>query len=114
LLDPSTTMTFDLFGAPTGNHVIPLVAGGSFLGPSFSFAYTGGTCTGSPTGGCGQNNVGLTPGTSIFAPVDISVSFGSALIPEPSTWALMLLGFVGLGFAGYRNAKTGRTAHFTA
>jgi cholinesterase len=26
-------------------------------------------------------------------------------VPEPSTWAMMLLGFVGLGFAGYRGAK---------
>jgi PEP-CTERM motif len=25
--------------------------------------------------------------------------------PEPSTWAMMLLGFAGLGFAGYRRAK---------
>jgi PEP-CTERM motif len=27
-------------------------------------------------------------------------------VPEPSTWALMMLGFAGLGFAGYRRAKT--------
>lgn len=26
-------------------------------------------------------------------------------IPEPSTWALILLGFAGAGFAGYRRAK---------
>jgi hypothetical protein len=26
-------------------------------------------------------------------------------IPEPSTWAMMLLGFAGLGFAGYRRAR---------
>lgn len=26
-------------------------------------------------------------------------------VPEPSTWAMMLLGFAGLGFAGYRKAK---------
>ena len=26
-------------------------------------------------------------------------------VPEPSTWAMILLGFVGLGFAGYRRAR---------
>ena len=35
------------------------------------------------------------------------------VVPEPSTWVMMLagfagLGFAGLGFAGYRRAKTGR------
>ncbi len=29
-------------------------------------------------------------------------------VPEPSTWAMMLLGFAGLGFAGYRRARAGR------
>jgi hypothetical protein len=28
-------------------------------------------------------------------------------VPESSTWAMMLIGFAGLGFAGYRKAKTG-------
>jgi hypothetical protein len=28
-------------------------------------------------------------------------------IPEPSTWAMMLAGFAGLGLAGYRRAKAG-------
>ena len=28
-------------------------------------------------------------------------------VPEPSTWAMMLLGFAGLGFAGYRRAGAG-------
>ena len=32
---------------------------------------------------------------------------GSA-VPEPSTWALLLLGFCGLGFAGYRKANGGQ------
>ena len=27
-------------------------------------------------------------------------------VPEPSTWAMMLLGFVGLGFAGYRSSRS--------
>ena len=27
-------------------------------------------------------------------------------VPEPSKWAMMLLGFAGLGFAAYRRART--------
>jgi hypothetical protein len=30
----------------------------------------------------------------------------TAGVPEPSTWAMMLLGFAGLGFAGYRRARS--------
>jgi hypothetical protein len=29
------------------------------------------------------------------------------VVPEPQTWAMMLLGFAGLGFAGYRRARAG-------
>ena len=32
-------------------------------------------------------------------------------VPEPSTWAMMLLGFAGLGFSGYRaSRRTGMAA----
>jgi hypothetical protein len=31
-----------------------------------------------------------------------------SVVPEPSTWAMMLAGFAGLAFAGYRRAKAGR------
>jgi hydroxymethylpyrimidine pyrophosphatase-like HAD family hydrolase len=30
--------------------------------------------------------------------------------PEPSTWAMMLLGFAGLAFAGYRRTREPRAA----
>jgi hypothetical protein len=36
------------------------------------------------------------------------VSVGA--VPEPATWAMMLLGFAGRGFAGYRRARSERTA----
>jgi len=28
--------------------------------------------------------------------------------PEPSTWAMMIIGFIGLGYAGFRKAKSAR------
>jgi PEP-CTERM motif len=37
-------------------------------------------------------------------------SVSGSVVPEPSTWAMMLLGFAGLGFAGYRQAKKARPA----
>ena len=39
-----------------------------------------------------------------FAPV-LTVDFEPLTVPEPSTWAMLLLGFAGLGFVGYRKAR---------
>jgi hypothetical protein len=53
-------------------------------------------------------SLGMTPGTHEWtwgtgAHAD---SFTlNAVIPEPSTWALMALGFAGLGFAGWRSRR---------
>ena len=33
---------------------------------------------------------------------------GASPVPEPSTWAMMLIGFVGLGYAGYRGSRKKR------
>ena len=54
-------------------------------------------------------------GISFYEALGISTFFGNYLalsaavpiVPEPSTWAMMLIGFLGLGFAGYRRAKAG-------
>jgi hypothetical protein len=40
------------------------------------------------------------------------VTFFSS-VPEPSTWALMLVGFAGLGIAGYRQTRKGAESHVT-
>ena len=37
-------------------------------------------------------------------------AFSVTAVPEPSTWAMMLAGFVGLGFLGYRKACKGSLA----
>jgi hypothetical protein len=40
----------------------------------------------------------------------MDLAFGGA-VPEPSTWDVMLLGFMGLGYAEYRRARAGHTTH---
>jgi hypothetical protein len=37
----------------------------------------------------------------------LTVTEHVAAVPEPSTWAMMILGFAGVGFAAYRKKKTG-------
>jgi len=54
-----------------------------------------GTCL---AGNCGETVSGAPP----FALID-SVALNG--VPEPSTWAMMLLGFAGLGYAGLRTRK---------
>jgi hypothetical protein len=52
-----------------------------------------------------------TPGTESFKEVKQVQFSGTGLIPsipESSTWAMMLLGFVGLGYAGYRRSRVAR------
>jgi hypothetical protein len=53
-------------------------------------------------------NIDLTFGYTLVA--DGSGGFGFDLaiggaVPEPSTWAMMLVGFAGLGFAGHRSTR---------
>jgi PEP-CTERM motif len=46
---------------------------------------------------------GFNDGADIFfSPSTVSLSFAESAVPEPSTWAMLLLGFVGLGFMAYR------------
>jgi hypothetical protein len=54
-------------------------------------------------------SLGAIPGTYVWtwgtgAHAD-SLTFDIVAVPERSTWALMLLGFAGLGFVGYRQTR---------
>jgi hypothetical protein len=46
---------------------------------------------------------GATPPT-----FNAAFSLSGSAVPEPSTWAMMLVGFVGVGFVGYRRSRNGR------
>jgi hypothetical protein len=60
-------------------------------------------------GAGGVANFGDPPTLSLSLPTGASVTSASGVfanftaVPEPSTWAMMILGFAGLGFAGYRS-----------
>jgi hypothetical protein len=53
-------------------------------------------------------NAALVTGLGDIGPTYLAVT-ASPSVPEPSTWAMLLLGFAGLGLAGYRRARAGHT-----
>jgi hypothetical protein len=61
------------------------------------------------------SSLGVTPGTYKWtwgsgANQNFTLVIGGgSTVPEPSTWAMMLIGFAGLGFVGYRSAELRRS-----
>lgn len=45
------------------------------------------------------NNGGLAAGANTYFSLEESVSVSQLAVPEPTTWALMLIGFGGIGYA---------------
>jgi hypothetical protein len=48
--------------------------------------------------------LGFQPGTSVTQTETLTFASVSA-VPEPSTWAMMILGFAGIGFMTYRRSR---------
>jgi hypothetical protein len=44
-------------------------------------------------------------GASVTTASGVFDNFVTATVPEPSTWTMMLAGFAGPGFAGYRRSR---------
>jgi hypothetical protein len=82
----------------------------------FSWATTGGLLAGNTSDllFIDTNATRFVPGT--LAVIDSQTSdltgYQPSAVPEPATWAMMLIGFVGLGAAGYRGSR--RSAPFAA
>lgn len=64
-------------------------------------------------------NLASGPGNSVFDGVVNGTTFFDVLgtanisaVPEPSTWAMLILGFCGLGFMAYRRKQTGQQFSF--
>ena len=58
----------------------------------------------------GLNDKGDIVGFYTNPTTDTVDGFVGTPVPEPSTWAMMLAGFAGLGFLGYRKARRGTLA----
>ncbi len=57
------------------------------------------------TGASGTYAFQLSYGECCGPPAELEVSLPLSSVPEPSTWAMMLAGFGGLGFAAFRRSR---------
>jgi hypothetical protein len=84
---------------------VPASAQGTDILPAMGVAGDGATGFTGPLG-AGQYAVWVEDDK----PFSYDFRFNVGVVPEASTWAMMLLGFAGLGFAGYHRSRSGRTA----
>jgi uncharacterized protein (TIGR03118 family) len=100
---PSGVSEINIFNATTGMFVdtFDVNSGpGNTAGGLWDLTFGGGALAGDPdtlffTDGINGEKDGL---------------FGALTVPEPSTWAMMLMGLAGVGFAAYRRARKDRLA----
>jgi PEP-CTERM motif len=114
---PSTVTSLTLFGV-TNNASISLYDSGNNLIVTFLTA-NGNTLIPTFEGGINAPTYSYTGATAVsyfvdnlgFGPTDdglIQATFTSVAgaVPEPATWAMMILGFVGIGAMAYRRRNT--------
>ena len=95
---------FDIYGLGTSIAANP---------STFGFLNVKDAC-GAPSNACDPNTAeywdGIHP--TAFAHSVIAGAFIAEAVPEPSTWAMMILGFAGVGFMAYlrRNQATALAA----
>jgi PEP-CTERM motif len=79
----------------TGGITVTTIGGVLFNLYDYQNGYGLANSTDDPSGGLGS------------APVNEAItSFRVSAVPEPSTWAMMILGFCGLGFMAYRRKQS--------
>jgi PEP-CTERM motif len=56
-------------------------------------------------------SLGVTPGQYVYTwgsgdhADSFTINIGASPVPEPSTWAMMLIGFAGLGYAALKHKR---------
>lgn len=85
-----------------------LIGGTTYNGPfvDLSFVFPNGSALASTGFGASDLWIRNDGGQSTFFSVTGTAALATApAAPEVSTWAMMFIGFVGLGFAGYRTSR---------
>jgi hypothetical protein len=109
-LTTASASDIDFINGAGGNDVFWQVGSSATLGTTTDFAGTivaeaSITLNTGANIGCGRA-IALTAAVTMDTN-NVGGSCGASAVPEPSTWAMMLVGFAGLGFAGYRRATRG-------
>jgi hypothetical protein len=91
-----TTESFLLNGTSVASHVFPAAAGSA----NASAPTPGGLLS-------SETEAIAATFTADSQDQEATVEFRSTVIPEPSTWAMMMLGFAAIAFAAYRKARRG-------
>jgi hypothetical protein len=79
--------------------------------PSSTLSYTGATLAEGTYSIVEELQLIRTSGTNQFGAVAGTTVNGTVTaVPEASTWAMMMVGFAGLAFAGYRGSRSRRSA----
>jgi PEP-CTERM motif len=77
--------------------------GANFIPPTSEVAFNGPPGLGA--GDSTEIGVGFSVPSSGPETFEVVLTPTAAAVPEPSTWAMMLLGFAGLGYLGYRSSR---------
>jgi hypothetical protein len=98
---PPTASSFDGAGGFLDIYGLLFTIGGSAPAGTVVDLFNNGV---SPTTGVNYGGFGVVVATSATA-LDSVTGGVTATAPEVSTWSMMLLGFAGLAFAGYRTSR---------
>jgi PEP-CTERM motif len=100
----SSSRSFDIISADDPGLIGGLNADGSFFTGEVVFADAGNTPAFIATGNGFEAITEQDSNTNDFGS-SATFTLASGAVPEPSTWAMLLLGFAGLGFAGWRRVR---------
>jgi hypothetical protein len=102
---------FSLTGAEhffTNDPILAIAAGSRSVSLTYDLTYNPGTLAQAGDGFGFTYDFAPRPVTTAVSLATAPLSV--AAVPEPSIWAMMLIGFAGLGYAGYRRSFVTRIA----